>query len=91
MSSPRESFVRRAILLLLRSGKSTMIISGVALAVAVIRRGRLDWSEVSFTARQNWRLGAAVFLGVVVWEFWRERTNRPRLADQAGQDDSTPS
>jgi hypothetical protein len=62
---------------------STATISSVALAGFALMRRRFDWSEITFVARDNWRLAAFVFLGVLVWEFWWQKTRPPpRLSDQ---------
>jgi hypothetical protein len=70
----------------LRALRSTIVICGVALLISALRRGRFEWSDSQFLMVHYWGIGMAVFVFVMIWDFWFQRAQRRRIVDQREND-----
>ena len=61
----------------LRALRSVVVVTTVALIVALVRDGNIHWPKFGRMLALHWPLFLAVFVGLFVWEFWNRRT-RPR-------------
>lgn len=60
----------------LRALRSIVVVTAVALVVAVVRDGSIHWPKFARMVALNRTLFVAVFLGLFIWEFWYRRTGR---------------
>lgn len=60
----------------LRALRALLVIAAVALGVAAIRDGGVNWPKLVRLAEFNRTLFVFVFLGLCVWEFWYRRAKR---------------
>ncbi|MGH7956536.1 MAG: hypothetical protein ACREH8_05950 [Opitutaceae bacterium] len=64
--------------------RSMVVIFAVALAIAAIRDGGINWSKAAQVLASNRSLLVMVFLGLWVWEHWSLKTRRNRGVGQSG-------
>lgn len=62
--------------LVLRALTSTVVISGVAGLIVVVRAGGWRWQECGRVLLRHWEVGLAIFFGLVIWDGWFERRRR---------------
>jgi hypothetical protein len=73
---PVEGFART----LFQATLSTLTIGAVALIVFAIRKRGFQWAEVSRIVSANRSLFAMIFLGLLIWDYWFQRTKRHRAS-----------
>ena len=62
---------------LLRAARSTVVIVAIALTLFALRHSALSFSEIRRLAVHYSPLWMAVFVGLMVWEYYFDRKRRP--------------
>jgi hypothetical protein len=75
-AEPKQPPLRRTGIVLLRAFRSTILIAAIALTLFALRHSALSVTEIRRLAVHYSPLWAAVFFGLLIWEYWFERMRR---------------
>ena len=68
--------LRRTGIALLRALRSTIVIAAIALTLFALRHSALTIAEIRRLAVHYSPLWVVVFFGLLIWEYWFERSRR---------------